>query len=139
MNEWELLRLLQGVIAGPIRVCRLDDEHARLLGATTTLVWLSRDTVVKQESKHRMVPPGGIGISLDLYQLAPAMIGFGIPRFYEQKPVVQYLLEYKRGEFYTCVVKATKSRAELYLVSIFKVGDERDVRRIMRRTIDWKK
>jgi len=48
--------MLIGEIPGPIVVGRVSREHARQVGALHTHVWLSRDTLLKQLSRHRVIP-----------------------------------------------------------------------------------
>ena len=70
MNEQELLGLLTGTRTRPILVCRIAHKHAQFINSQTTAVWLSRETVEKQEVKHQ-------ANKHNLYMMAPTVLNKG--------------------------------------------------------------
>ena len=129
-----LFDLLQGVRHEPILVCRLPPDLAELIGAHDTAVWLSRDTVTKQEAKHPSP-------SLTNYMLASTVIRDGFVRV--QPPhhlAFIYHVKDEKTRSWRAYVKATNDGRECYLVSIHRVT-RTGVRATYRRTLSvmgWK-
>jgi uncharacterized protein YcgL (UPF0745 family) len=138
MNENELLALLSGERLKPIYVCHAKMEVASLAEAKTGSVFLSRDTVIKQEAKHKRKRHDQ-GIDLDTYVKAPEVIRSGFPRVMHKqfgKPQLVFVKHYKDADkvrSYKAVVKATKQGHELFLVSIHRV-DKSDVRNLYKKS-----
>ncbi|HER26338.1 MAG TPA: hypothetical protein ENI69_04440 [Rhodospirillales bacterium] len=132
MNEQEILALLTGERNESVFVCRVSQDQASAIGAKTTEVWLSRATVIKQESKH-------YSTSKDLYFMVPRIIAKGFVRFQPPHHMIFILHEKTdKTRSFKAVVKATKTGHELYLVSIHRVA-RGDVRAVYRRTTSLEK
>ena len=132
MNEQELIALLTGMRKDPIFVCRISQDMAAAIGVADTAVWLSRETVVKQESKHSEP-------SKRLYLRAPHIIANGFVRV--QPPhhlIFIYHEKMEKLRSFQAVVKATQAGHELYLVSIHRV-DRTGVRATHRKTTTLEK
>ena len=139
MDEAELLALLNGVRTTPILVCQLAPRLAKLLGAGTTRVLLSPETMAKEEAKHRAA-------NHDLYMLAPLILSSPFVRVDEKNGRLIFIWHAPRDpdgkvRSYKGVIKATKEKHELYLMSVHRV-DRTGVRSSYRRTIsldEWNK
>ncbi len=132
MNEKELIALLAGTREAPIFVCRISPDMAAAIGAIATEVWLSRETVCKQESKHG-------GASKRLYLRAPHVIANGYVRV--QPPHHLIFIHHEKAEkirSFKAVVKATQAGNELFLASIHRVK-KTDVRATYRKTTTLEK
>jgi hypothetical protein len=129
MDDEELLALLTGQKRGVIQVCSIRANLARLIGSTTTAVWLSDDTVRKQESKHHHP-------DLALYRLAPTIILNGYARI-QPKYHLAFIWHHTTNKLrsYRAMVKATMDGREMYLVSIHR-QNRGDVRATFAKTID---
>ena len=131
MTEEELLALLSGTRKTPVRVCRIPQALAGLIGALTTSVWLSHNTICKQESKHHSP-------SLKPYLLAPTIISKGYRRIQPPKHLV-FIHHIRNGKIrsWRATVKATNDGRELYLVSVHRQRKS-DVRATYKRTLSIK-
>lgn len=138
MDDEELFALLTGIRKRPVRVGRISQFHAGLIGSNSTVVLLSAETVKKQESKHK-------DPTLALYLLAPLALSSSFVRVEEPRKLIFLHHGPKdangKRKSYRYVVKATRNGQELYLVSMhqLKAGD---VRAMFRRTLsieDWQK
>jgi len=131
MDESELLALLAGVRTTPIFVCHLATRLVRLLGASTTRVLLSPQTMAKEEAKHRAA-------NHDLYKLAATILASPFVRIDEKTKrliFVWHSPKDARGKVksYKAVVKATANGRELYLMSVHRM-DRTSVRSVFKRT-----
>lgn len=115
MDAIELLRLVGGEIIGPIRVGRVSDRVASAIGATTTIVWLSSQTVHKQETKRTAG-------DISLYKRAPAILESPFILIEEPHHAI-FLMHEKTDKVrsYKAVIKATENGSELYLVSVHRI------------------
>jgi hypothetical protein len=128
MVDAELLALLTGERQGVIHVCSIRADLARLVGATTTAVWLSDYTVRKQEIRHHHP-------DLVLYRLAPTIIREGFIRVQPKYHLV-FIWHHETDKLrsYRATVKATRDGREMYLASVHRL-DPTDVRATYRRTV----
>jgi hypothetical protein len=115
MDDDELLKLLTGERTAPVRICRLSQEQQKAINAQTSVVWLSRYTASKVESKHR-------DRQLSLYTLAPTIIRNGETRVLAPRHlVILYSRIEDLGRPYRAVIKATKTGSEVYLDSVYRI------------------
>lgn len=129
VNEVELMNLLAGTRRDPIFVGRVSARVAAAINAHTTAVWLSRDTVEKQESKHR-------ADAQETYRMVPIVLASRFIRI-ESPCHAIFIHHYKDGadtKSYKAVVKTTADGSEIYLVSIHRAG-KGDVRAVYRKTV----
>jgi hypothetical protein len=116
LDEDALLDLLCGHRTAPVVVGHLSVLQMRAIGSLTSVIWLSRETVHKQETKHR-------ARDFDLYRLAPTIIQFGEARRTGPRHLAflySRIMEPKRP--YRAFVKTTGDGREVFLDSIHRIG-----------------
>lgn len=133
MDDAELLALLSGLRATPIRVCRMNPYHAKKIGAHSNVVLLSRESVGHIEGKHGAKQRTR---DLRLYRLAETIITQGT--LYQDAARSMLAVwtappnEHGKSEIYKAAMKATKNGNEIYLSSVHRI-DERGLRALQRR------
>lgn len=126
MDDEELLRLLTGERNRPIRVGTVSSRVQTALNALTRVVYLSPETVRKQEFKR-------VAENQNLYFRIPKILES--PYILVEPPNVAIFIMHERTDkirSFKAVVKRTKKADELFLVSLHRV-DRSDVRRVYRR------
>jgi hypothetical protein len=94
-----------------LTICHVDLGVARALGATTSRVMLSYETVMKQRMRHRDLRPD------DYRVLRMALLDGEYRRQEANKAVVLYVDALLTDYNVRACVKATRDGSELYLVS----------------------
>jgi hypothetical protein len=109
----EFLRLARGEITGPIRVGRVPDSVKYALDSDTSAVWLSRDTLYKQFSRHGK-------LDATVYEALPYTLTHG-DAFRLDGTRAGLVLDMRATTKYrfNAVVKCTKDRSEMYLISFY--------------------
>lgn len=105
-------------------VAVIDEDYQKLLGSKTQVVKLSEDTLAKQFIEHPE-------IELKDYKKLPNIISNAEVITQEEGQKFVFLKDSK-DKFYLAVVKNTKDKKELYLVSLFNT-DEREVLKRLKR------
>jgi hypothetical protein len=113
MDERELLDLLTGVRTHPIRMGRISQLRASLIGAGTNVVMLSRDTLTKQEIKHR-------DATLNLYRIGAASL-CSLDARVDPPRKMNFLLRSVDGKEYRTTIKANGAGTEIYMVSVHEL------------------
>ena len=113
MDDRELLDLLTGVRAHPIRVGRITPYRARLIGAGTTIVMLSHYTLAKQETKHK-------DETLNLYRIGAAALSSDDARVHPPRKM-NFRFCALDGKEYRATIKANAAGTEIYLVSVHEL------------------
>lgn len=111
----DLYDLLIGRRTAAIIVGYLTDHQRRAIGAYSPVVWLSRETAIKTEVKHRRR-------DLDLYQLTPTILRKGDARRTAPRHLVflySRIAELDRP--YKAIVKSTQDGRENFLCSVHRI------------------
>ena len=127
MDIEEFFRLATGEIPGPIIVGRVPGNVQRALDAPTRTVFLSRDTLEKQMTRHgELTLSGYYDYMLDALQHGKA---FRMPNW---RVSLVLDLRYIRERRFNIVVKSTETHDELYAISFHPLRG-RDWDRILRK------
>ena len=131
MDFNEFFRLATGGIPGPIQVGRVSGQVKHALGAHTRVVWLSRNSIEKQLSRHSVARRGPRPSAY--YDYIGDTIAHGRAFRLEGNRVGLVLdVREMRGYRFQVVVKVTADRNELYTLS-FSPLRKHDWSRLCRR------
>ncbi|MDZ7714423.1 MAG: hypothetical protein U5L06_15635 [Rhodovibrio sp.] len=128
MDEYALFRLLTGERTSHVVAGQIPSRVARALRAETCSVFLSAETVYKQESKH-------FNEKMALYMRAPNLFKSPYVLIQNCNRAI-FIVHEKKGKIrsYKAVVKVTKNRQKLFLMSIHRV-DRSDIRAAFRNSV----
>ena len=126
MKDDELLALLSSRSTRSIHVCHIEDHIASAIGASTTAVWLSKATVVKQFVVHR-------DIKFEHYRMLPIVLRYGAAVLDRKHHVT---VVYPDTSIFDCpfkaTIKATGLGTEIYTTT-FHVVAEKKIPKILAR------
>ena len=115
IDEEALIDLLTGRRDGSVIIGYLTRQQQHAIGSLSAIVWLSRFTLHKFESRRR-------GTDFKLYRLVPAILEAGEARQLSERHLVflwSSLSDTTRP--YRAVVKTTRLRHENYLDSAYRI------------------
>jgi hypothetical protein len=110
-----LLGLHTGERQDYLPICRIDLLVAAARGATTDIVFLSRQTIQKQLSHHKELP-------ISAYRALAACLAFG--EYRQDTPrtaVVLFVDTVLTDSYYRAAIKATEAGDEIFLTSFLPV------------------
>lgn len=131
----EVVKLANGEIAGPIMVGRTSEAVARALTVPQRWVWLTRDTLSKQLSRHPEMP---IGTYEDMSWVLESRMVIPDPRAGRLHLIATAQTDELR--YFKCTIKHTQNSERLFLLSAHMLRP-RSFNRLVKRagnlSIEW--
>ena len=128
MDLNDLLRLLESRTGPAVVVCEMEIFIARLLGANTTEVMISKETVIKQAEHHP-------DIKAEHYEMLPDAVTRGL-LVHEHTGPGRFTICYENmtapGKRFKVTGKCTKDGKEIYVTGFHRVK-KRYTRSVLRR------
>jgi hypothetical protein len=122
-EEWYLFAV--GGIPGPVPVCRLAPDLARLVGLEAGIVRIARPYAQKLRFKHKLAP--------EEFRMLPATLQLGTVLQQDRNRLLFFRNREPRG-VYQAVVKATNSGSELWVATFHRQSNSEFARKSRRYT-----
>ena len=127
-TSWRATRVLRDGAPGVVPVAALSSDISERLGAQTTIVGISRETVDKQLQNHPEI------LAEDYSELADVLVSGKVVTQAET-----HLAFVGRTDLpWIAIIKRTRDGNELFLQSFYRAGSGRYVERLLRRGDVWR-